>query len=184
MKVGWVTQLVVHSDFREQGLATGLCRLLSKRGAVSWGILSSHPAAVMAMARGLGGEFFISTCRKKSHELIFILDGIEEVDLKYMQNSAWYTMNASPIPYVRDAPFSGSLFGFSLPRKSDNVASADTKFYVGHAEPDKALERVKGQGRWPLGGLAPGHEYLLIIRAKALPTVPAAVDWMFRRSRA
>lgn len=56
MKVGWVTQLVVHSDFREQGLATGLCRLLRKGGVVSWGILSSHPAAVMAMARGVGGE--------------------------------------------------------------------------------------------------------------------------------
>lgn len=101
-----------------------------------------------------------------------------------MQNCAWYTMNASPIRYVRDAPFSGSLFGFCLPRKSDNVASADTKFYVDHAELDEALERMKEQGRWPLGGLAPGHEYLLLVRCKTLPIVPAAVDWMFRRSRA
>lgn len=101
-----------------------------------------------------------------------------------MQNCAWYTMNASPIRYVRDAPFSGSLFGLSLPRKSDNVASADTRFDVDHAEPQAALERVKGRGRWRLGGLETGHEYLLIVRAKSLPIVPAAVEWMFRKFKA
>ena len=99
-----------------------------------------------------------------------------------MQSCAWYIMNASPIRYVRDAPFSGSLFGLSLPRKSDNVASAKTRFYVDNAGPEAMLERVKR--RWPLGGLEPGHEYLLIVKAKALPTVPAAVEWMFRKSKA
>lgn len=74
-----------------------------------------------------------------------ILDGIDEVDLKYMQNCAWYTMNATPIRFVRDAPFSASLFGLSLPRNSDNVASADTRFDVDHPEPRAAMERVSGK---------------------------------------
>lgn len=44
---------------------------------ISWGILSSYPAAVMAMAKGVGGEFFVFAYKIKNdiiwmeHELIF-----------------------------------------------------------------------------------------------------------------
>lgn len=51
-KVGWVTQLVVHSDFRNRGVAK---RLLSAQWAISsfygWGIVTASPFAVRALEK-------------------------------------------------------------------------------------------------------------------------------------
>ena len=52
--VCWVTQLVVHSDYRERGLATSLLNQLRQDDDTTYGIMSSHPAACLAAAKAFG----------------------------------------------------------------------------------------------------------------------------------
>ena len=52
--VCWVTQLVVHRDFRQRGLASGLLNLLRNDDDDFCGILSSHPAACLAAFKAFG----------------------------------------------------------------------------------------------------------------------------------
>lgn len=68
-------------------------------------------------------------------------------------------MESSPVNYVRDAvPCPGTL-------------SANTRFYVDHAEPDAALRSVvsgknkllRGGWEWPFGELGEGCEYLCVL---------------------
>lgn len=58
--VCWVTQLVVHSDFRERGLATHLLMQLRHDDDAIYGIMSSHPAACLAAARALRSKGHIA----------------------------------------------------------------------------------------------------------------------------
>jgi hypothetical protein len=54
--VCWVTQLVVHSDFRERGLAAGLLDHLKQDDDAIYGLMSSHPAACLAAGRAFGSK--------------------------------------------------------------------------------------------------------------------------------
>jgi hypothetical protein len=54
--VCWVTQLVVHNDFRERGLAVGLLNLLRQDDDAIYGLMSSHPAACLAAAKAFGSK--------------------------------------------------------------------------------------------------------------------------------
>ena len=47
----WITQLVVHKEYRERGLATGLITHLREPDDNVFGIMSSHPAACLAAAK-------------------------------------------------------------------------------------------------------------------------------------
>lgn len=49
--VCWITQVVVHQDFRGLGIATRLFNKLKTDGDAVFGIISSHPAALMALSR-------------------------------------------------------------------------------------------------------------------------------------
>ena len=55
--VCWITQLVVHQDYRERGLATMLLSQLRQRDDDVYGIMSSHPAACLAAARAFGSDW-------------------------------------------------------------------------------------------------------------------------------
>lgn len=52
--VCWITQLVVHRDYRERRLAEGLLNQLIQDGDDIYGIMSSHPAACLAAAKAFG----------------------------------------------------------------------------------------------------------------------------------
>lgn len=54
-QICWVTQLVVHSDYRERRLATSLLSNLIDNDDDVFGIMSSHPAACKALAKAVGG---------------------------------------------------------------------------------------------------------------------------------
>lgn len=48
----WITQLVVHSDYRNQGVASKLCQLAwDVRAVAGCGIVSSHPHAIRALEK-------------------------------------------------------------------------------------------------------------------------------------
>jgi hypothetical protein len=109
----------------------------------SFGILSSHPAAVRATLRAFGR-------------------GIEEVDLTRVKELLPAVLQSSPISYVKAAKPVGSLFDRS--DETGAVCCADTGFWVDHAEPMAAMEQVKNDGKkWPFGDLPEGCEYLAFV---------------------
>lgn len=57
--VCWITQLVIHREYRERGLAVGLMDCLRRDGDSICGIMSSHPAACLAVAKGFGGKAYV-----------------------------------------------------------------------------------------------------------------------------
>ncbi|KAL8419693.1 hypothetical protein RB594_002754 [Gaeumannomyces avenae] len=139
--VCWVTQLVVARGFRERGLANSLLRLMRQDTDSVYGIMSSHPAAILASAKAFGRTF-------------------APLDLNFMRTQAAAVMVESPISYVKDAKLSGSLF---LDDTSGLVAGVDTRFFLDHTEPSEALERRRKHG-WALGALPAGHEFILVLQ--------------------
>lgn len=88
-----VTQLVVHRCYRQRALANGLLACLKSNVTSDiYRIMSSHPASIMATA----STFW------------FTVDGI---DIDFIRVNAEGVIQASPIPYVRDAKLCGLLFG-------------------------------------------------------------------------
>jgi hypothetical protein len=54
--VCWITQLVVHGDYRERGIASGLLKRIEQDGDHAYGVMSSHPAACLAAAKAFGSK--------------------------------------------------------------------------------------------------------------------------------
>ncbi|KAI8713817.1 N-acetyltransferase domain-containing protein [Fusarium sp. LHS14.1] len=143
-RVCWVTQLVVHMQYRHQGIATTLLRLSRVESDDIYGILSSNPFACMAAATSFGGS-------------------IINLPLDFIRQNAQEILKASPVNYVKTAVVKGSLFGHD---STDLVSGIDTQFFVDHEEPDAALKTALRRG-WPLGNLPQGHEYVLVFPVKA-----------------
>jgi GNAT superfamily N-acetyltransferase len=55
--VCWISQLVVHRDYRERGLAMCLLNELKQNDDDIYGIASSHAAACLAAANAFGSEY-------------------------------------------------------------------------------------------------------------------------------
>ncbi|EEP82640.1 predicted protein [Uncinocarpus reesii 1704] len=141
----WITQLVVHRNYRGRGLASGLLGSLLMHPDDVYGIMSSHPFACLAAARSLGM-------------------GIEKVPLNFIKDNAEAILKASPVPYIGEAKLRGTLFEGSS--STGLVCGVDTGFFVDHKEPLEALEIVRETRQWPLGNLLDGHEYLLVLQSK------------------
>ncbi|KAK2018661.1 hypothetical protein LZ32DRAFT_634731 [Colletotrichum eremochloae] len=142
-QVCWVTQLVVHSDYREQRLATVLLSTLIDSDDDVFGIASSHPAACKALAKAIGDFRF------------------SDVSMDFAREHAANVLKASPITYIREAKLRGSLF--HCDDTSGMVSGVDSNYYVDHAEPFEALAWFKEGGNWPLGELPEGHEFLFLV---------------------
>ena len=141
-----MTQMVVHRDYRERGLASCLLRSLRLDADDDvYGIMSSHPAACMTAA----SAFAV---------------GIEKVSLEFIRENAEEVIRTSPIPYVREAELHGSIF--EPGDSSGLVCGVDTRFFVDHREPVETLRRARETKEWPLGVLPEGHEYLLVLPGK------------------
>jgi len=143
--VCWITQLVVHRDYRERGLASGLLSELRQKEDNIYGVISSHPAACLATIKALGSA-------------------LDPPKLDYIRDHAKAIINSSPIDYVKGAKPCGILFDSK--DASGLVSSAFTNFYVNHAEPLEALSWVRENIEWPLGDLIDGHEFLLILEVR------------------
>ncbi|KIY03047.1 uncharacterized protein Z520_01513 [Fonsecaea multimorphosa CBS 102226] len=145
-QVCWVTQLCVDQQHRRRRLATRLLlKLREDRPNCTFGILSSHPAAILAALRSFGR-------------------GLERANLDCAREHARDVMKSSPVRYVRSAILRGSLFEGHWTQGV--VCCADTSFWVDHEEPAEALHVVKARGLvWPFGDLPDGHEYLFLVEA-------------------
>lgn len=144
LTVCWITQLVVHRDYRERGLAMGLLNELKEDDDI-YGLVTSHPAACVAAARVFGST-------------------IDSVRLDFIKDNAEGVMASSPITYIRDAKPRGTLF--NADDNSGAVSCVDSNFFVDHSEPLEALSVVQESMNWPLGELLDGHEFLLLLATR------------------
>ncbi|THH15290.1 hypothetical protein EW146_g5154 [Bondarzewia mesenterica] len=148
-RVGWVTQLVVSVTARKRYIATSLLQMLKLRpifrGITAIGLVSSHPSA----------------CHALSNYTNF---SIHSVDMSFCQQNAKSILEASPVDYVSTMELRGSLFEDNS--TSGAISSAFTNFYVDHQEPLEALAAYRARGKWLLGELLDGHEFLIILPAQ------------------
>jgi len=94
---------------------------------------------------------------------------IDAIDTDFIKQNAQEIFNVTPIEYLKDIKLRGSLFENC---SSGVISSVYTEFYVDHNEPLEALKVFKEAGRWPLGDLLDGHEFLVILPVKVAPAVP------------
>ncbi|KAH8729260.1 hypothetical protein BGZ61DRAFT_446059 [Ilyonectria robusta] len=142
LQVCWITQLVVHRDYRERRLATTLLLALHDPDDDVFGIMSSHPAACRTLAKAFGSFEFSRT------------------PLDFARQHTAGVLAASPVSYIKDAKPCGSLFH---PADTTGLTcGVNSNFFVDHAEPLEALKRAKESRGWPLGDLPDGHEFLLL----------------------
>ncbi|KIW90594.1 uncharacterized protein Z519_08377 [Cladophialophora bantiana CBS 173.52] len=120
--VCWITQLVVHGDYRERGLATFLLNGLRRDGDAIYGLMSSHPAASLAAARSFG-------------------HGINSVPTSFIRDNAKRVMEQSPTDCVRYGELDGNLFDAT--DTSGVVSSVCTNFFVDPTQPLEALGWVR-----------------------------------------
>lgn len=165
--VAWVTQLVVNKNFRRRYIATLLLQNLKFHPLfaviTAIGLASSHPASVNALAkfsrkyRALSDTYILRI-------LIKLKDlSPQRLDLPFIAQNAKDILQTSPIQYIRDA--SSSLKGsiFEENPTPGIVSSAFTDFFVDHEEPLNILQTYIDAGRWCLGDLLDGHEFLIIV---------------------
>ena len=131
--VAWVTQLVVHSDFRKQGIAR---KLLSTAWGFTdfqcWGLLSANPYAVRALERATRRRCDAGRIAKNAKRLLRI--GSEHV--KYVTEE-------------------------SVLLSTPSAARVNTEFYLDHASIASKLTDVTRAGvPWLLGELPEGWEWL------------------------
>jgi len=159
--VCWVTQLVVHSDFWERGLAAGLLNQLRQDDDAIYSLMSSHLAACLAAAKAFGSKLNANCF---DFEIDFSIGGINSVAVGFIRDNAEAIMKVSPISYVKNAELRGSLFD---PEDTSGVVSSIyTRFFVDHTEPLEALTWVREALDWPLGELLNGYEFLLMITVR------------------
>jgi len=144
--VGWVSQLVVDMDVRRRCIATQLLQTLKTdelfANVTAIGLASSHPASCSALAKYANVK-------------------IDNVDLSFCHENAKLIFEASPVDYVRAMQPRGSLFEKDC--TSGAISSVNTEFYVDHDEPLAVLQTFKASGKWSLGELLEGHEFLIIV---------------------
>ncbi|KAI4229694.1 MAG: hypothetical protein L6R36_000610 [Xanthoria steineri] len=145
MNICWVTQLVVHSNYRRQGLAVGLLSNMREAQDDVFGIASSHPAACMAASKA---------CKTD----------LRDIDLDFIRQDASAIMRRSPVEYVQNARLVGSLFNKAT--LDGSVSLGDTGFFVDHAEPLQTLDSVRSTSQWPLGELLEGHEFIMLTKVR------------------
>ena len=129
--MSWVTQLVVHSNYRERGIAKRL--LFSIWGFsdhFAWGLVTSSPYTVRALEK--------ATRRRVSPNRI-------QEGLKMLLSGS------TQIPYI--LPSQETIC-------DGKTACINTAFRVDHSEVPEMIRKVSTDSSWNLGGLAEGWEWL------------------------
>lgn len=140
--ISWVTQLVVHEDYRHQEIAKNLLHSIwGFTDHFAWGIISANPYAVRALEK---------TTRRRTdpvrikHNLKRILSiGIENLPYINEQTEAFVT---------------------------NEISKINTEFYVDHSDVESMIENVVTDTvPWTLGHLDEGWEWLAFTFRDQLP---------------
>ena len=125
--ISWVTQLVVHEDFRQQGIGkTLLFSFWGFSNDYAWGIMSSNPYAIRALEKATYRRIQPSIMKKK--ELGIIKFGVENVS--YLNKDTTFVVTAKNCKV--DTEFPSDLS--KVDTKLANVTKDDTPWLLGQIE--------------------------------------------------
>ena len=106
----------------------------------------------------------VSTFVRPSISRLTSIADLRDIDLDFIRQNALAIMRQSPVEYIQNARLVGSLFNRMT--LDGSVSSADTGFFVDHAEPLQTLDGVRSTSHWPLGDLLEGHEFIMLTRVR------------------
>ncbi len=130
--VTWVTQLVVHVDFRNQGIAKNLLfSLWSSSDHFAWGLVSANPFAVRALEKATRRRCDTKQIIKRKEMLLKVAN--------------------THVPYITKET--------KLVVKNGS-SKFDTKFLVDHSELPSRITSASTAVPWTLGELDAGWEWL------------------------
>lgn len=122
------------------------------------GIASSHPAACNSLCNLFGKMLSRSSVPSMFAEHPAADGNTRSVDLPFITLHATAALRCSPIPYLSAAPPCGALAG-----TPGDSYSANTSFFVDHAEPLGILQSYIKDDKWAFGELLDGHEFVVLI---------------------
>ncbi|MDR0978368.1 MAG: GNAT family N-acetyltransferase [Lachnospiraceae bacterium] len=133
--VSWVTQFVVHTDYRHQGIGSNLLRhIWGMSNDYAWGIVTSNPYAVRALEKAT---------RRISDPKIICTENRFNKLLNFGQQ------------YI------GNYITKPIETQCDKTTSQiNTKFNVDHSTIPKSIESLKNNGvKWKMGELKEAWEW-------------------------
>ncbi len=130
--ISWVTQLVVHSDYRNKGIAKNiLFSIWCFSSDTAWGIVSSNPYAIRALEKATRRRAIPSRIKRNSKRL-------KNIGKEY-------------VPYIDDD---------SEIEICDTTSAINTNFFVDHQEIPEKIKNVSSENTpWLLGQLKEGWEW-------------------------
>jgi 2-polyprenyl-3-methyl-5-hydroxy-6-metoxy-1,4-benzoquinol methylase len=131
--VSWVTQLVVHTDYRNQDVAKNILHSVwGYSDDFAWGLVSAGPYAVRALEKAT----------RRRCDPLRIKKDIDKI----------LTIGIDFVPYIHK----------NMERSvGDNVSMINTEFFVDHSDIDSMLDAVTSKDvGWKLGQLNEGWEWL------------------------
>ena len=128
----WVSQLVVHQNVRQRGIATKLLRAARTfSNTYAYGLVSSSPYAVRALEKATRHRCNLTLIKENMDRLV--------------------RFGACIIPYISEKQERIA---------NEHTAMINTEFYVDHALLDTMVKSVTAAGApWKLGQLAEGWEW-------------------------
>lgn len=159
--------MVVHQNFRGLGIATRLLNKIKTDGDAVFGMMSSHPAALMALSKIASG--CSSSTLGKSYTVPtdtcdFLGTSISNVNLEFIRKHASQVLGGSNIDYLYSTKLHGSLFA-DEDEDDGTICCVETEFFMEHEEALQALDYLENRRgeRWPLGDLLEGVEFVLLV---------------------
>lgn len=132
--VSWVTQLVVHTDYRNQGIAKKLLySIWCMSNDTAWGIVTSNPYAIRALEKATRRRTEPSRIKKDYRKLINI--------------------SSEFAPYINK----------NTEIKIDKyTAQINTNFYIDHSDIQNKINNIVSEDvKWKLGDLQEGWEWFV-----------------------
>src|ERR1700675_2729979 len=86
---------------------------------------------------------------------------LNAINVKFICDNAEKILKDSTVGYLKSAKLRGSLFQENP--EPGVISSVDTQFFVDHKEPLAVLQNFREAGRWCLGELLEGHEFLIML---------------------
>lgn len=140
--ISWVTQLVVHKDYRHQEIAKNLLHSIwGFTDRYAWGIISANPYAIRALEK---------TTRRRSNP-IRIKNNIQKI----------LSIGVEHLPYINE---NTEVF------ITNEVSRINTEFFVDHSDVDSMLNQViSSDTPWTLGRLEEGWEWIAFTFKDQIP---------------
>lgn len=140
--ISWVTQLVVHKDYRNMGIAKDLLTTIwGFSDDFAWGIVSANPFAIRALEK---------TTRRRA------------IPLRIKNNIAKIlSVGEENIPYINHS---------MEVLVNDETSQINTQFFIDHSEIENMISKVVTENTpWNLGHLDEGWEWLAFTFRDQIP---------------